>query len=159
MMLAGELDAAIHYRGHGSIVNRSNVDLRAHPDIRTLFPDVRAEGVRYLQKTGIFPINHGMVIRREIVERDPWVVINLMKAFETANEIADRERVEHVEYHFDAGLISAEARDALKTQVVRHGILANRKTLETAARMSLEQGLTSRLMKLEDVFAEQSLEL
>jgi len=158
MMLAGELDAAIHYRGHGSIVNRSNVDLRAHPDIRTLFPDVRAEGVRYLQKTGIFPINHGMVIRREIVERDPWVVINLMKAFETANEIADRERVEHVEYHFDAGLITAEARDALKTQVVRHGIVANRKTLETAARMSLEQGLTSRLMKLEDVFAEQSLE-
>ena len=41
MMLSGELDAAIHYRGHGSIVNRSNVNLLAHPDVRTLFPDVR----------------------------------------------------------------------------------------------------------------------
>lgn len=159
MMLSGELQACIHYRGHGSLVNRSNVNLLAQPQIRTLFPDVRAEGVRYLRKTGIFPINHGMVIRRELVERHPWAVINLMKAFETANRIADAERLEHAEYHIDAGLLSAEARDALKTQVVKHGIVANRTTLETAARMSVEQGLTPRLMTLEEVFAPQTMEM
>lgn len=159
MMLSGELQACIHYRGHGSLVNRSNVNLLAHPDIRTLFPDVRAEGVRYLRKTGVFPINHGMVIRREIAERHPWAIINLMKAFEAANRIADTERIEHVEYHIDAGLLPADAREALKTQVVQHGIVANRKTLETAAQMSVEQGLTPRLMTLEEVFAPQTMEM
>jgi len=159
MMLSGELDAAIHYRGHATLVNRSNVNLRAHPDIRTLFPDVRAEGIRYFAKTGIHPINHGMVIRRELAQKHPWLVLNLMKAFNTANDIAEAERLEHVDYHIDTGLLPAEARAALSQQVVHHGIQANRKTLETAARHSLEQGLTPRLMKLEEIFAESTMDM
>ncbi|MBX9758740.1 MAG: ABC transporter substrate-binding protein [Beijerinckiaceae bacterium] len=159
MMLSGELHACIHYRGHASIVNRSNVNLLAHPDIRTLFPDVRAEGIRYMNKTGIWPINHGMVIRREIVEKNPWAVINLVKAFDRANSIADAERMEHVEYYIDTGVLPAEARDTLKRGIVKHGIIANRTTLETAAQHSVEQGLTPRLMKLEEIFAQESMEL
>lgn len=159
MMLSGELQACVHYRGHASLVNRSSVDLRNHPDIRTLFADPRAEGIRYFQKTGVFPINHGVVIRREIVERHPWVVINLIKAFNEANAIADRERVEHCEYHIDTGLLPAEARAALTRAIVRHGVVANRKTLEMAALHSLEQGLTPRLIGLEEAFAPNSMDM
>ena len=159
MMLSGELQACVHYRGHKTLVNRSGADLRNHPDIRTLFPDPRAEGIRYFEKTGIFPINHGMVIRREIAERHPWVVINLIKAFNDANAIADRERVEHCEYHIDTGLLPAEARDALARTLVRHGIVANRVTLETAALHSFEQGLTPRVIPLAEAFAPSSMDM
>lgn len=159
MMLSGELHACTHYLGNASLVNRSNVDLKSHPDIHTLFPDPREEGIRYWKKTGIFPINHGMVIRREIAERNPWVIINLIKAFEKANAIADADRLEHCEYHLDMGLLPADARKALTTPIVKHGIAANRKTLETAALFSLEQGLTTRLMKLEEVFAPSTMEM
>src|SRR5204863_7635851 len=107
---------------------------------------------------GIYPINHGMVIRREIAEKNPWVILNLLKAFDKANEVADAQRLEHVEYHKAAGLISQDAANALRTPVLRHGIAANRKILETAAAYSLEQGLTPRLMKLADVFAASTLE-
>jgi 4,5-dihydroxyphthalate decarboxylase len=41
---------------------------------------------------------------------------------------------------------------------VRHGLKANRKTLETAARYSHEQGLTPRIVKLEEVFAKSALD-
>jgi hypothetical protein len=41
---------------------------------------------------------------------------------------------------------------------VRHGIRANRVTLDTAARYSHEQGLTPRVVKLEEVFAASTLE-
>jgi hypothetical protein len=41
---------------------------------------------------------------------------------------------------------------------LRHGIAANRKVLETAARYSHEQGLTPRVVALEDVFAPSSME-
>ena len=41
----------------------------------------------------------------------------------------------------------------IHTTVIEHGIKANRKILETCADYSLEQGLTPRRMKLEEIFA------
>jgi 4,5-dihydroxyphthalate decarboxylase len=158
MMLSGELDAVIHYIVNPNLVDRSTADLWNHPAIKPLFPDPLAEGVRYYRKTGIFPINHGMVIRREIAEKHPWIVLNLYKAFERANEAADRARVEHAEYHRAAGVLARESAEALRAPLVRHGIAANRKVLETAARYSHEQGLTPRLLALEEVFAASTME-
>lgn len=159
MMLSGELQACVHYRGHASLVNRSNVDLRNHPDIRTLFPDVREEGIRYWRKTGIFPINHGMVIRRSLLEAHPWLAINLVLAFNEAAAIADTERMEHCEYHIDTGLLPAEARKSLATQVLKHGVAGNRATLEAIAQFTHEQGLTDRRLDLGQVFAPSTMEL
>jgi len=157
MMLAGELDATIHYLSNRNLVDRSRVDLHSHPDFKTLFPDPAAEGVRYLRKTSIYPINHGMVIRRSLADQHPWAVLNLLKAFEAANDIANQQRMEHVDYHLTAGLIPPETAKALRQPIIRHGIKANRLTLETAAAYSVEQGLTPRLMKLDDLFAVNSL--
>ena len=100
-----------------------------------------------------------MVIRREIAERHPWVVINLIKAFNEANRIADRERLEHCEYHIDTGLLPAEARAALAKTIVHHGIIANRTTLETAALHSFEQGLTPRVISLEEAFPASAMDM
>lgn len=158
MMLSGELEAVMHYNLNPNLINRSTTDLANHPDIKTLFPDPVAEGVRYYRKTGIFPINHGMVIKREIAEKHPWAVLNIFKAFEAANAIVEAQRMEHVDYHLKAGLLPPEAADALRTQVLHHGIAANRKTLETAAQYSHEQGLTPRLMTLDEVFAASTME-
>jgi len=158
MMVSGELEAVIHYIRHDNLVDRSKIDLANHPDVKYLFPDPVAEGVRYFRKTGIYPINHGMVVRREIAEKHPWVILNLMKAFDKANAIADALRLEHVDYHVAAGAISQDAAKALRTPVLQHGIKANRKSLETAAQMSLEQGLTPRLMKLDEIFAASAME-
>jgi hypothetical protein len=85
-------------------------------------------------------------------------VLNLLTAFERANDIANRERLEQVEYHVAAGLLTREAAAALRTPLVRHGIRANRETLQTAARYSHEQGLTPRLVGLEEVFARSAME-
>lgn len=158
MMLAGEVDALLHYIVDDNLVDRSTADLWHHPDVGPLFADPWAEGIRYYRKTGIFPINHGMVVKRELAEKHPWIVLNLLKAFERANEIANRERVQHAEYHVATGLLPREAAGALQTPVVRHGIRANRKTLEAAARYSHQQGLTPRVVALEEVFAASAME-
>ena len=159
MMLSGELQAAIHYVvNKPNLIDRSTADLWGDPRIKSLFPDPAAECVRYFRKTGIFPINHGMVVKREITERHPWVILNLLKAFDRANEIANRERMAQVEYHLAAGMLAPEAAKALAVLVLRHGIKANRQVLETAALYSHEQGLTPRLVKLDEVFAASTLE-
>jgi 4,5-dihydroxyphthalate decarboxylase len=159
MMLSGELDATLLYFADRNLVDRSTADLWNHPDIRPLFPDPIAEGARYFKKTGIFPINHAMVVRRSLAEKHPWVVLNLFKAFERAGDAADRQRIEHLECHLAAGLLAPEAHEALRTPLLRHGIRANRATLETVALYSWEQGLTPRQMALKDVFARSTLDL
>ena len=96
MMVSGELDAVIFYLLDPNLVDRSTIDLHSHPDIKPLFPDPWAEGVRYYRKTGLYPINHGMVIKRELAEKHPWAITNILKAFKQANDIAEKQRLEHV---------------------------------------------------------------
>jgi 4,5-dihydroxyphthalate decarboxylase len=158
MMVAGELDATLLYLRNPNLIDRSSEDLWNHPDVKPLFPDAIAEGARYYKKTGLYPINHGMVIKRELAERHPWLVLNLVKAMERANEIANEERMEQAEYHIASGTLSREAGAALAKPMLRHGVAANRHILETAAQMSHEQGLTPRLMKLDEIFAKSTMD-
>ena len=154
MLLAGELDAALHYLSGNNLVDRSRADLINNPEFKYLFPDSVAEGIRYFRKTGIYPINHQAVVRRDVYEKDPWVAQNLLKAFVAANDVANQRRQQHVEYHLAAGLLSGDA----KTPIVRHGIKANRHVIETIAQYSLEQGLTKRLIKLDEIYAPNVME-
>jgi 4,5-dihydroxyphthalate decarboxylase len=153
MMLSGELDAVLLYLADPNLIDRSTADLPSHPDITTLFLDPRAEGVRYFRKTGIYPINHGMVIKRELAEKYPWAILNILTAFNRANDVANSERLAHAAYHIETGMLAPEASKTLATSVVLHGIGANRVVLETIAQYSLEQGLTPRLIPLNEVFA------
>jgi 4,5-dihydroxyphthalate decarboxylase len=158
MILAGELDACMSYVGIPGDLDRSAADLEAHPDIRPLFSDSAAEAIRYYKKTGIYPINHGMVVKRAVFERHPWVVLNILRAFNAANDIAERERREHVAYHLETGLVPPEYRRPLATRLIQYGVRANRATLETAAKYSNQQGLTPRVMPMEELFAPNALD-
>jgi len=154
MMLKGELDAVLHYLSGRNLVDRSRADLAHHPDFKYLFDDPIAEGVRYYRKTGLLPINHQTVVRRDVFEKEPWVALNLLKAFNRANDIANEQRVEHVADHIAAGLLSGDA----KTGLLHHGVKANRKVIETIAQYSVEQGLTPRLIKVEELYAPSMLD-
>jgi 4,5-dihydroxyphthalate decarboxylase len=159
MMLAGGLDACMSYnRKQDDLIDRSDADLDHHPDIRPLFSEPAAEADRYYKKTGIYPINHGMVVKRAVFERDPWVAINILKAFDRANDIADTERREHVAYHLETGLVPPHYRKKLATRIVSHGLKANRATLEMAAKFSNQQGLTQRIMTMDQLFAPNALD-
>jgi 4,5-dihydroxyphthalate decarboxylase len=154
MMLSGELDAVLHYLSGRNLVDRSRADLAGNPDFKYLFADPVAEGIRYYRKTGLLPINHQTVVRRDVFDKEPWVALNLIKAFNRANEIANAQRVDHVADHLATGLLSGDA----KTPVIHHGVKANRKVIETIAKYSLEQGLTPRLVKVEELYAPSALD-
>jgi len=159
MLVAGELDVCMSYnQRHGDLIDRSDVDLDHHPDIEPLFQDSSAEAVRYYKKSGIYPINHGMVIKRDVFERNPWVVMNILKAFNAANDIVDAERREHVAYYLETGRVPPDYRKSLATRIITHGLKANRVTLELAAKYSNQQGLTQRVMRMDELFAANVLD-
>lgn len=158
MIVSGELDATLLYIVSDNIVDRSTIDLWNHPEVKPLFEDSWAEGIRYHEKTGLYPINHCVIIKREIAEEHPWAIHSLIDAFNRANDIADSERIAHLSHHVELGLISSEARDALSERVLHHGLAANRATIEAALQFSAEQGLSPRQLSVEEFLAAESLD-
>ena len=61
---------------------------RGDPRVARLFPNYKAEEAAYFAKTGIFPIMHVLGFRQEVVERYPWVPVNVFQAFNEAKAIA-----------------------------------------------------------------------
>ena len=84
MLLKGELDATLLYLNERNLVDRSRADLSNTTVVRRLFPDPKAEAHRYFAKTGIYPINHTLVARRDLLEKHPWIALNLYEAFARA---------------------------------------------------------------------------
>lgn len=154
MMLSGELDAVIFYLRDRNLVDRSREDLHNHPDIAPLFPEPEKEAARYWQKSGVYPINHCLVIRREIVDRHPWVALNVLKAFREAAAIADAERIEQARYYAELGMMPVSAWQALARPLISHALPESLPTLETLARYSHTQGLTPALADMPGLFHE-----
>jgi 4,5-dihydroxyphthalate decarboxylase len=103
MLLRGELDGAIHYLPEKNLVDRSTVDVSSVT--RPLFPDPAAEGRRYYAKTGLFPINHTVVIRRSLLEQHPWIALNLYSAFVAAKAEIARYGQSYLHWYFETGLL------------------------------------------------------
>ena len=81
MLMKKELDATLLYLTDRNLVDRSRIDIDSAPDIRLLFPDREAEAQRYYAKTGIFPINHAMVMRRSLLKKYPWIPLNIFRVY------------------------------------------------------------------------------
>jgi 4,5-dihydroxyphthalate decarboxylase len=158
MMVKGELDATLLYLTHNNLVDRSRIDLYGDNRFKRLF-DRAAEGKRYFAKTGIYQINHGMVIRRSIFERYPWAALNIYNAFAEARAGVIRARDTALHRHFEPGLIGDDVRAALATDTMAYGVKGNRKVLETITQYVQEQGLTGRRVALEEMFAPSTMDL
>lgn len=159
MMVEGELDAVFHYLKVRNLVDRSTIDLERDPRVTTLFADPAAEAQRYFARTGIYPINHCVVVRRALIERHPWIVLNLYAAFLAAKAEARRRMQDSLQHYLAAGLLTPEIRSALDADPMAYGLQATRPVIETLAKYVHEQGLTPRRVAIEELFAPSALDL
>ncbi len=159
MLVNGELDATLLYLTHRNLVDRSRIDLNADKRVRPLFPDRAAEGRRYYAKTGIYQVNHGVVIRRSLVEKNPWIAINLYNAFVAARAEVLRAGAAALASHFETGVIGEDVRRAMAADPMAYGVKATRKVLETITEYVHAQGLAERRVKLEELFAPTAMDL
>jgi 4,5-dihydroxyphthalate decarboxylase len=86
MLLNDELDATLLYLNEKNLVDRSRADISATSKVRPLLSNPVAEGRRYYAKTGIFPINHVVVVRSSLLKQHPWLALNLFTAFVEARK-------------------------------------------------------------------------
>ena len=153
LLAGGELDAVMSARTPSCYAS-------GHAKVRRLFPDYRAAERDYFKKTGIFPIMHALGIRRDIYDNNRWLAASLFKAYLKAKRLADAEFLETTALKIGLPWVTAEYEAtvaAMGGDYWTYGIDANRKTLETMARYSYEQGLAVRQLSVDEMFADGNL--
>jgi 4,5-dihydroxyphthalate decarboxylase len=158
-LMNGGLDATLLYLADRNLVDRSRADLSLGDVVHTLFPDRRKEAVRYYEKTHLYPINHCVVVRRDVVEAYPWVVLNLYSMFLAAKQQALTAQTASLAPFIDTGLIDEQTAAALGTDLFTYGVATQREILDTITTYSYEQGLTPRKFALDELFYPPTLEL
>lgn len=151
MLLSGEIDAVLAARPPAAFS-------AGDPRVKRFFDDVIAVESDYYRKTGVFPIMHTLVVRGSLLDAHPWIARNLYKAFEEA-------RRRSVDRMFDstASVVpipwayeyARRGRALLGEDYFPYGIAANRKTLEAFLAYAYEQGVSTRQLTPDDLFAPQ----
>jgi 4,5-dihydroxyphthalate decarboxylase len=153
LLAKGEIDGFIAPRPpHGG---------RPIENVGWLFPDPTSVAKDYYRRTGIFPIMHLLGVRRTLIERHPWLAGALVKAFERAKALglsllgdtsATKVTLPFVEENLK------QARDLMGQDFWSYGVEANRKTLEAFLQHHHTQGLSSRLVAVEELFHPSTFE-
>ncbi|MBI1872469.1 MAG: 4,5-dihydroxyphthalate decarboxylase [Acidobacteria bacterium] len=151
MLIAGDLDAIISAREPDAFVARD-------PRIRRLFPAYREVEAAYYRETGIFPIMHTVVVKVAVLDRHPWVAMNLLAAFEQAkvNSLNRLTSIVRPQLPIPWGdVLAAEVRETLGKDWWPYGLGANRRTLTAFLQFCHEQGVTSRRLNVEELFPKE----
>ena len=152
MLVEGELEGALYPETLPSIRNNS-------PKVGLLFPDAQKAEREYYKKSGIFPIMHTVVIRNSILEREPWVAVNLAQAFQRSKEIC-YERMKDPRNFALVWVkeLMLEQEAVFGPDPWPYNVESNRKPLEAVVRYEYDQGMIKKRPKIEDLFFPPSLQ-
>jgi len=146
MLAEGELAAAI---GVGKVDS---------PDIKPLIPDAAAAEAAWYRKTGIYPINHTVVVKDALLQSDPSLAPRLFAGFEAAKAQFLKQLDSGAELAAEAQAL-AKRRSIVGDDPLPNGLARNRKALEAIIRFAHEQKILPRPVKPEEMFAANTLEL
>jgi 4,5-dihydroxyphthalate decarboxylase len=154
MLETGEIDAFIGPRTPSCFE-------QGKPNIGWLWPDPMATAKDYFRQTSNFPIMHMIGVRRTLVAQHPWLPAAVLKAFTHAKSIClallEETSASKVTLPFMEEQVKA-ARDLMGADFWPYGIPANRKTLEYFLAQHHRQGLSSRLVSVEELFHPTTFE-
>ncbi len=120
------------------------------PDIKPLIPDARNAASAYFRRTGVYPINHGIVVKNELLKQSPWLAEDITRAFEVSKAVYMKD------VQGSAGVSSWDKAAAENTALVGDpfpfGIEANRKALEAMTQFAVDQRMVPRRYTVEELF-------
>ena len=153
MLADGEIDALYTARAPSTYSSSTSVN--------RLFENYQEVEECYYRNTGIFPIMHTVVIRREIYEQYPWVAQEMYKALAAAQKITYNNLFETAALKSMLPWLTSHLEYTCKLMgedYWPYGFLRNKETLKVFLRYSYEQGLSKRLLNPEELFAPETME-
>lgn len=128
------------------------------PNVELMIPNAAQAGFESYRKTGVYPGNHSIVVRDELLAEYPTLAVDLFNALKTSKDayFSNLDR---------SGDLSAE--DALTVRLENgidgdpfpYGVAPNRKGLEALTQTAFDQLITSRKYSVEELFPESTLDL
>jgi 4,5-dihydroxyphthalate decarboxylase len=154
MLAAGEIDALYTPRTPESFT-------RGDGRVRRLFDPSGPAEEQYFRRTGIFPIMHTVVLRRDVYDRNRWLARSLFEAFGQAKTLCEEGIDETAAARYMLPWLHdevARTRSILGADYWPYGLPRNADTLRTFLRYSYDQGLAARRLEPEELFAPETLE-
>ena len=156
MLEAGEIDALISADVPKCMLEHS-------PKVARLFPNFKEVERDYYKRTGIFPIMHTVVIRRDLIAKHPELAQSIYKGFCDAKKAAE-EKYRHGLIFNSMGTMFPWFSQLVDEDIAvlgedwwPYGMGANRKAINAVLRYHCEQGITDRLFTVEDLFLPELL--
>ncbi len=150
----GEIDGFIAPRPpHGAAAS--------NPNVGWLFDDPTATAKDYFRRTGIFPIMHVVGVRRSLAEQHPWLPGAVFKAFSEAKALALAALADTSATKVTLPFVEEQlkaAHETLGEDFWSYGVAANRRTLQNFVQHHHGQGLSARLMEVDELFHAGTLE-
>ena len=157
MLESGEIDALISADIPSCVLKKS-------PKVGRLFEAYEQSERDYYQRTGIFPIMHTVVVKKELAADHPTIVQAVYQGFCDAKDEMTGQLVNGMTFNTMATMVPwltkliGENRDLLGDDWWPYGLEANRRAVDTYLRYHFEQGLSKRRMRCEDIFVPRMLE-
>lgn len=129
---------------------------KENPLVQRLFSDFRTVERDYYQRTGIFPIMHLVVIKRDVCEKYPDLPQKLFNAFTRSKDLALARMKDVASLQYMLPWLAhdvEEIDDFFGGDPWPYGVEKNRATLEALCRYLHEQGLTAHRVRVESLFA------
>lgn len=129
--------------------------LQRNRNIGWLFDDPTAAAKDYYQRTGVFPIMHVLGIRKELAAQHPWLPMAATKAFTEAKAAALELLADTSATKVTLPFVEEQlkvAKETMGEDYWSYGVGPARRTLEAFVRHHHGQGLSSRLVPVEELF-------
>jgi 4,5-dihydroxyphthalate decarboxylase len=141
LVISGELAAAV------------NVDID-HPDVKPLIPNAKEAGFEALRKHGHYPINHTVVVKDELLAAHPGLAADVFEAFaESKRRYVEKLKAGAIEKPTAMDEMHRRVMEITGKDPLPYGIEPNRGPLEELVRSAREQGILSRTLAVEELFA------
>jgi 4,5-dihydroxyphthalate decarboxylase len=137
LLLSGVVDAAL-----------GEVGVEA-PEIKPLIPDAQNAAFDYFRRTGVYPTNHGVVVKNEVLKEMPWVPAELTRAFEAAKAEYLKNLKANESTSWDR---AATVNATVVGDPFPFGIEKNRKALEAITQFAFDQHMVPRKYSVEELF-------
>jgi 4,5-dihydroxyphthalate decarboxylase len=146
MLASGELTAAIGIESNS-------------PDVKPLIPNALEAGLAALRRNGHYPINHTVVIKDELLAAYPDLAADVFSAFaEAKRRYVERLKAGKIEKPTQVDEVHRRVME-IAGDPLPYGIAPNRKMIEELVGHALTQGIISKPVAADELFASSTREL